>query len=310
MELAVDYKDLTRGSSKHRIVTIGNFDGVHLGHRAVLHHAREEAASHGLELAVLTFEPHPAELLKPDGPKLRLAEPERKALLLAECGADLILAQRFDDRFSKLSARTFASDVLVDALKASRVIVGANFRFGKGRQGGVATLTRLGEELGFEVRGKQLVRSENGEVSSSRIRKLIMNGDVALGRELLGRCHEVPGTVEPGKGQGRILGYPTLNLGNIKVLLPAPGIYAARCDTGNRLENAAVYIGDRPTMGYGFSVEAHLLDFDGDLYGKRVVISFVDRIRGDMKFPNPESLTHQMAQDVDRARQLLRAHRD
>lgn len=305
MELAVDYKELIERSTKHRIVTIGNFDGVHLGHQAVLQHARREAESKGLELAVLTFEPHPAEFLKPEGTKLRLSEPKRKAELLSESGADLILAQRFDEQFSKLSAEDFATDVLVRALKAKKVIVGANFRFGKGRQGGVATLTRLGEKLGFEVRGKQLIRSENDEVSSSRIRQLILKGEVALSGELLGRCYEIPGTVSPGKHHGKILGFPTLNLEDIHVLLPAPGIYAARCVIGNQEKEAAVYIGNRPTMGFGFSVEAHLIDFSGNLYGQRVVLKLVARIRGDKKFPNSTALKEQMTLDVERTREIL-----
>ncbi len=307
MKYVVDYQDLISvDTSVPRIVSIGNFDGVHVGHQAVLAHARQEATRLGMELAVLTFEPHPAELLKPEGPRLRLVEPERKADLLDTCGADLVLAQRFDEEFSRLDAESFSADVLVHALHAKLIIVGENFRFGRGRGGDVAALVRFGTELGFEVRGERLVRSDEADVSSSRIRQLLLAGDVANAHRLLGRFHEVPGTVVAGHGEGAGLGFPTINLGDVKVLVPGPGIYAAQCAVDETEIMAAAYIGDRPTMGHGFSIEAHLLDYSGDLYGRRVAVRFVERVRGDEKFESPEKLAEQVARDVDRIRQILR----
>ncbi|MCP4606702.1 MAG: bifunctional riboflavin kinase/FAD synthetase [Proteobacteria bacterium] len=307
MKYVFDYKELTTVSAKPRIVTIGNFDGVHLGHQAVLAKARKDADLLNMELAALTFEPHPADLLKPSGPQLRLVEPDRKAALLIDCGADLVLAQRFDKEFAHLTAEHFVTEVLVRSLGAKLIIIGENFRFGRGREGDVELLCQFGDKLGFEVRGEQLIRSDNADVSSSRIRQLLIKGDVAGVRRLLGRCHEVPGTVVSGRGQGIKLGFPTVNLGKIKVLVPSPGIYAAYCDIEGSTQMAAAYIGDRPTMGHGYSIEAHLLDYTGDLYDRRVVIRFVERVRDDKKFANLEALTEQMAKDVDRAREILEA---
>ena len=229
--------------------------------------------------------------------------------LLAECGSDVVLAQRFDDNFAHLTAERFAGDVLVRALGAKMVIVGENFRFGRGREGGLKTLCKLGEDLGFAVRSKTLVQSDNVEISSTRIRKLIMDGAVADANDLLGRRHELPGKVIHGEGKGREFGFPTINLGEVAVLVPGPGIYAAYCDIDDRVEKAAVYIGDRPTMGYGYTIEAFLIDFSGDLYGRRATLRFVERVRGDKKFDSLSSLTEQIAKDVERTRGILESDR-
>jgi riboflavin kinase/FMN adenylyltransferase len=305
MRYVIDYRELDASNAKPRIVTIGNFDGVHIGHQAVLAEARKDADESGMELAVLTFEPHPAEFLKPDGLRLRLVEPERKADLLAEHGADLILAQHFDEQFASLSPKRFASDVLVRALGAKLVIIGENFRFGRRREGDLESLSFLGEDMGFEVRGRKLVHSADTLVSSSKIRELVQAGDMTGAGRLLGRCHELPGTVVSGRGQGSELGFPTINLSDIFVLSPASGIYAAYCASGGEMRPAAVYIGDRPTLGFGYSVEAHLLDHAEDLYGRRVVLHFVQRVRGDRKFGDKKSLVNQMTKDVERVRDIL-----
>jgi riboflavin kinase/FMN adenylyltransferase len=309
MRCFIDYKELIALREKFRVVTIGNFDGVHLGHKAVLAQARTEADNLGLEVAVLTFEPHPVELLKPESPKLRLVEPDRKTALLAACGSDVVLAQRFDDNFADLSAEHFAGDVLIRALGAKMVIVGENFRFGRGREGGLAKLCKLGDKLGFSVRSKPLVRSGKDEISSTRIRNLIMEGDMITANQLLGRYHELPGKVIHGKGKGREFGYPTINLGDVSVLVPGPGIYAAYCKIDNREEKAAVYIGDRPTLGYGYTIEAFLIDYSGDLYGHHATLRFVERLREDKKFDGPSSLTKQIAKDVERSRRILGSSR-
>jgi riboflavin kinase/FMN adenylyltransferase len=307
MRSFIDYKELIALRENSRIVTIGNFDGVHRGHQAVLAHARNEADELNMELAVLTFEPHPVELLRPDIPRQRLMEPERKTALLDAQGADVVLAQKFEENFADLSAERFAADVLVRALAAKRVIVGDNFRFGRGREGGLEDLRRFGEALGFTVGGKELIRAGDREISSSRIRKQILEGEVVGARDLLGRCHELPGEVIKGEGAGRGLGYPTVNLGRVSVLVPGSGIYAAYCRVGERWEKAAVYIGDRPTMGFGYTIEAFLLDYTGDLYGERVVLRFVERVRGDKKFDSPSALVEQITKDVEQAREILRA---
>ncbi len=305
MERYFDYREIQQTSPTQRVVTIGNFDGVHLGHRAVLRRARKEADALGLDLAVLTFEPHPAELLKPAGPRLRLVEPGRKLALLEENGVDQVLAQRFDEQFAHIDPQQFATEVLSESLGAKLVIVGQNFRFGKARAGNIDTLCREGQRLGFTVRAEHLVRGAGQEISSSRIRGLLADGKVDSARDLLGRYHEVPGLVAPDRGKGTSLGFPTVNLTQIPVVIPKPGIYAARCRLADGDWPAAVYIGDRPTLGHGFAVEAHLLDFARDLYDSRVVLRFVDRIRGDQKFDSKESLVAQMTRDVEKIRRLL-----
>ncbi len=303
----IDYKELTASREQPRVVTIGNFDGVHRGHQAVMAEARKEANQLGTELAVLTFEPHPAELLQKESPRQRLVEPQRKVELLSEHGADLVLAQRFDERFSDLSAEQFAVDVLGKALNAKLVIVGKNFRFGHDRKGDVNTLSEFGNSIGFSVKSEQLLQFDKTEVSSTRIRQMLSNGDVSGARKLLGRYHTLPGTVKTGQGQGKELGFPTVNLGDIAVLAPGPGIYAAHCDIGDSVEKAAAYIGNRPTMGFGNTIEAFLLDYSGDLYGKRIILKFIERVRGDQKFDSVESLVGQIALDVEKARELIRA---
>lgn len=306
MRLLYDYRDLDQTAGPARAVTIGNFDGVHIGHRAVLEHAVEISRAQGLELAVLTFEPHPAELFRAGEVKLRLVEPERKVELLSECGVDLVLAQKFDERFAGLSAESFAGDVLVRALRAQLVIVGENFRFGRARAGDVAALRDLGGALGFEVRSEPLVGVAGDGVSSSRIRELLAAGDVAGAARLLGRLHEVAGKVVRGKGDaGNALGFPTVNLGDVRVLTPGKGIYAAHCDLDGQTLKCAAYIGDRPTLGHGATVEAHLMDFVGDLYDRRVRLRFVERLRGEQKFDGIDALREQVGSDIARARELL-----
>jgi riboflavin kinase / FMN adenylyltransferase len=301
------YTELKAGIAKPRVVTIGNFDGVHLGHQAVLAAARRLADDHDLELAVLTFEPHPAELLKPDSPRLRLASPERKIGLLGQYGVDLTLAQSFNEEFAALTAQDFTSVVLADALCAKQVLVGENFRFGRARVGDVTMLKQLGKDLGFSVSGEPLVQSGTAEISSSRVRRLLIEGNVAGARDLLGRCHEIPGIVRPDRGLGSDLGFPTINLNEIEVLVPAPGIYAGRCDIGGEKVLAAIYLGNRPTVNAGYSVEAHLLDFKGDLYDRPVCLELVDRVRGDRKLDGIEALTAQITKDIVKIRKLLEA---
>ncbi len=309
MKRFVHYSEVGSFIPKPRVVTIGNFDGVHRGHRAVLQAAKQEANRRFLELAVLTFEPHPAEILIPDAPKLRLVETDRKAELLAECGVDLVLFQKFDETFAAVSAQRFAKEVLCDAMMSKLVFVGENFRFGHNREAGVDTLGRLGKAFGFEVVGESLIQSGAAEVSSSRIRRALAEGDVHTAGDLLGRPHEIPGTVKEDRSMGAKMGFPTINLDEISVVIPKPGIYAAECLHKDATFPAAAYIGDRPTLGTGFAVEAHLLDFSGDLYGERVSLKFIERIRDDQKFDDTAVLVRQIEQDIARIRDILECRR-
>lgn len=273
----------------------------------MLDFARDRAGGGGLELAVLTFEPHPALILRRDVPSLRLTSPKRKVELLADCGVKTVLAQRFDRAFAALEPDAFAREVLSTSLEARQVVVGTNFRFGAARSGDVSLLTGLGRKLGFEVVAMEMVEADGVGVSSSRIRELLGAGDVGEAGRLLGRPHEVTGEVIHGKGEGARLGFPTVNLGEISVMVPGPGIYAAFAQVEGAVHGAAVYTGDRPTLGHGPTCEAHLLDFTGDLYGDSITLRLVERLRGEIRFDTVEELRAQMARDVETTRRILEA---
>jgi riboflavin kinase/FMN adenylyltransferase len=294
------------------VVSIGNFDGVHLGHQTIVSHARKEAILQGRALSVLTFEPHPAEVLAPNSKRMRLSTPKRKAELLDSLGVDLLLAQRVDAELLTLSADDFCFQVLAQALSARAIVVGENFRFGRGRRGDIATLTRCGHNFGFEVFVSPLVHIGGEVVSSTRLRKLLMAGEVREARELLGRPHELSSPVIRGHGKGRTLGFPTINMAPRDVLIPGKGIYAGLCRLSEEESPlpAAVYIGSRPTLGHGDTVEAHLLDAAGDFYGREATLQLIERLRGDERFPSEAHLRDQMAKDIECARRILEGYHE
>jgi riboflavin kinase/FMN adenylyltransferase len=293
------------------VVTIGAYDGVHLGHRALIGRVRSMAAILGCASAVVTFDRHPATVVRPESAPRLLNDLDQKLELLAETGVDYVLVVRFDEARSKESAEDFVHEVLVGCLAARAVVVGHDFHFGHGRGGNVPMLQAMGAELGFDVLGISLVGDGAEEpISSTRIRRLLMEGDVAGAAALLGRPHEARGVVERGDARGRELGFPTANVAVPSELqLPADGIYAgwyARPD-GSRLP-AAISLGRRPTFYEDAPVsllEAHLLDFSGDLYGERARVQFVARLRGEVRFDRVEDLIAQMHADVAATRTAL-----
>ena len=295
-------------------VTIGAYDGVHLGHRHVIGLLRDRAAARGLETVVVTFDRHPATVVRPaSAPKL-LTDLEQKLELLASTGVDRTVVVAFDEARADESAEDFVTEVLVGALEARLVVVGRDFHFGHGRKGNVTLLTEMGAVEGFETAGIELEDDAGGEpVSSTRIRLLLAAGDVRAAAGLLGRCHEVRGPVARGDGRGgSALGMPTANVAvPPEILLPAEGIYAGRCrlPDGRRF-GAAVSLGRRPTFyaeGAPPLLEAHLIGFEGDLYGAEVRLEFVDRLREERRFESVGELVAQMRADVEQADALLRA---
>jgi len=299
------------------VVTIGAYDGVHLGHRAVIDEVRKLAADRGAASALVTFDQHPARLVRPETAPLLLTDPEQKLELLEATGLDLVLVVRFDEERAQESPEDFVHEVLVDCLGATAIVVGEDFHFGHQRRGNVALLRRMGAELGFEVDGVGLLGPDGREadvadqVSSTAIRRALAAGDVERAAVLLGRCHEVRGVVTHGDGRGGPeLGFPTANVAvPDDVLLPADGIYAGWYDRpdGSR-HPAAISLGRRPTFyetAHASLLEAHLLDFDGDLYDERAHVSFVTRLRGEVRFDSVEALVEQMGRDCDDARQVL-----
>ena len=297
------------------VVTIGAYDGVHLGHQAVLRLVRELADARGLEAALVTFDRHPAEVVRPESaPRLLTTLEQRLELLDATGDLDLCWVLTFDEARSKEAAEDFVREVLVDGIGARLVVVGADFHFGHRRGGNVPLLERMGAELGFEVLGLGLVAVE-GEASgapysSTRIRELLAKGDVAEAARLLGRPHEVRGVVERGDQRGaEHLGMPTANLTvPERICLPADGVYAGTFVAEDGVERpAAISVGTRPTFyeDGDVLVEAYVLDFDGDLYGQQVKVRFREWVRGQERFDSTEALIEQMNADVEATRRIL-----
>jgi riboflavin kinase/FMN adenylyltransferase len=289
-------------------VTIGNFDGVHRGHQALVAAAVGRARGERGTAVVLTFDPHPARVLAPQRELAALTTPAQKAEILGALGVDVVAVLPFTAEQARRSPADFAREVLAGAIGARHVVVGRSFRFGHRQEGDAATLARLGEGLGFAVEALPAVLDGGRPVSSSRIRDALAAGDVARAAGLLGRPYFVDATVVEGDRRGRTIGFPTANLEPEGGILPARGVYAGRCrlpDGGAR--TAVVNVGQRPTFGGGsVRIEAHLLDFDGDLYGRHLRLSFTFRLRDERRFEGAAALVAQIREDAARARDLVR----
>jgi riboflavin kinase/FMN adenylyltransferase len=291
-------------------VTVGNFDGVHRGHQSLVAEAVRQARARSGTAVALTFDPHPSRVLSPDKAPSTLMTLEQRAEVLAALGVDRLAVLPFTFELSRESAADFARTVLRDALGARVVVVGESFRFGRGREGDLALLARLGQSLGFDVQGTKPVFHEGAPISSTRIREALSGGAVARAREMLGRSYFVDGAVVRGLGRGKTIGLPTANLEVVNETLPARGVYACWCrvlgDGEGARRPAVVNIGHRPTFGSGaLSVEAHLLDFQGEIYGRTVRAEFYERLREERTFAGPEALLRQVGDDVARARRML-----
>ena len=300
----------------HGVVAIGNFDGVHRGHRALLAAARERAMALGAPLGVITFEPHPREVLTPDRAPPRLTPFRLKARLLAELGVDHLFALAFTRHLLEKTPEQFVHDVLAGGLGIRHAVVGFDFRFGNRRAGDVDRLAALGEEYGFGVTRLEPVAWRGEVCSSSRIRDAIAAGEMALAHDLLGQPFAVEGRVVAGDRRGRELGYPTANLCPPRrgALWPPAGIYAVRAgwQGGGRAHwhDAVASLGFRPTFGgRDLRLEVHLFDREIDLYGRRLCCGFVERLRGEETFATVEALKVQMDRDSAAARAALAAAR-
>jgi riboflavin kinase/FMN adenylyltransferase len=295
------------------VVTVGEYDGVHRGHRTIVSEMHRLAAERGCATAVVTFDRHPATIVRPESAPLLLCDLDHKLELLAETGVDYTLVVEFTPEQAEVPAEVFARQVLVDCLQARAVVVGADFHFGKGRRGNVETLGVVGDEFGYEVLGLPLVKHLTGEgevISSTSIRAALSDGDVEKAHRLLGRPFEVRGVVTPGDRRGRTIGFPTANIPTTSDLqVPADGVYAAWYIREDGKEYpAAVNIGKRPTFYDDVDkslIEAHLIGFRGDLYGESAKIRFVRRLRGERKFEGIEPLKEQLVKDVADASKCL-----
>ena len=289
------------------LVAIGNFDGVHIGHQAVLSGAVKEAATRGLAPLVLTFHPHPSVVLG-RGARPMLTSIERKVELIARVGDALaVVIEPFTKELAAHTPRQFVEDLLARQLGAKLVIVGQNFRFGNRRAGDLDTLRELGGELGFEARAEPLVGDDAGAFSSTRVRDALARGDLSTVERLLGRPHSLCGVVIVGDRRGRALGFPTANLGDVPEALPPHGVYVCavdRVDAGgaSRLAGGVANIGVRPTVAAGAAIEVHLFDFEGDLYGERLRMHLLRRLRAEKKFSGLDELKTQIERDCAEAR--------
>lgn len=296
------------------LVAIGNFDGVHRGHQAVVSQAVKLAQASSLSPLVLTFDPHPSQVLG-RGALPALTTLERKVELLRRQSADLsVVVEPFTLPLAQMEPLEFARSLLVGGLSAKMVIVGENFRFGRGRRGDFAELSRLGEELGFRAQAAELERDAQGPISSTRVRSALERGALGEVEELLGRPHSLTGLVIPGQGRGRSIGVPTANLGELSEALPPHGVYAVLADRKTddgfeALAGGVANFGVRPTLGAGPSFEAHLFDLDQDLYGQELRVHLLSRLREERKFSGVDELRAQIGRDMDAARALTAARK-
>jgi riboflavin kinase / FMN adenylyltransferase len=289
-------------------LTIGSFDGVHLGHREIIRRLTVGARSEGVPAVVLTFFPHPAVVLgKRNGP-FYLSTPEEKAVILGGLGVDYVITHPFNPEIASMTAREFIAR-LDTHLSMQRLIVGHDFALGRGRQGDVPTLTQLGDEFGYYLEAIPPLIRDQKAVSSSRIREFLVEGNVSQANLLLGRPYKISGVVKPGDGRGRTVGIPTANLAVWEnLIIPATGVYVCRAEVAGKIFDSVTNIGVRPTFKTeqtSASIEAHLLDFDGDLYDTTIGLTFIQRLRGEKRFSGVKELVQQIHRDIDQARRIL-----
>jgi riboflavin kinase / FMN adenylyltransferase len=299
-----------------RAIIIGNFDGVHLGHQSIVRGALARAAAMNMELFVLTFDPHPSVVLGRASPQTLTLLPRKRALLEA-LGVAHVHVEPFTAAFAALSPEAFVKSLLVDVLHTGLVLVGSDFRFGKSRAGTTPMLRAFGSEHGFEVHALELIEEGGSIVSSTRIRRAIADSDVALAAHLLGRDHSLSGVVEHGAERGRTLGFPTANLGTPREALPGAGVYAVQVDLlehgheqPRSLGPGVMNLGLRPTVNQNANaqstVEVHLFESPGDIYGQTLRVHLVSKIREERKFDSLDALKTQIKQDAETAKQLTR----
>ncbi len=292
-------------------VALGNFDGVHRGHKAVIAEAGRIARADGIPHGVITFEPHPRRFFRPDEPPFRLSTLRTKSHWIAATGADMLFVLPFDRNLADKGPEAFAKTVLCDGLGVRHVVIGHNFRFGQGRSGTPELLSELGQREGFEVTRMAAVQGEGGaDISSTRIRECLRQGDPAAAARLLGQWWELEGRVLHGQKRGRTIGFPTANVDMGEQLIPALGVYAVRAavDDGStpRWYDGVANLGRRPTVdGLRLSFEVHLFDFADDLYGKHLRVQMIGFIRPERKFEGLDALKAQIADDAGVARKML-----
>ena len=292
------------------VLSIGNFDGIHLGHASLLARTRAMADRLGGPAIVCVFDPHPIAILRPDALPKRLTTIEERARRLDRLGIDFLVVCQTSTRLLNYTAENFFQTLVVDNLRCRGMVEGENFCFGKDRGGDVALLRRVCGEHRIEFETATMQASDGEIISSTRLREHLQSGDVRAASEMMAMPHRVSGTVVHGDARGRTIGFPTANLRQSDVILPAPGVYAAIASVSENSYHAAVNVGASPTFqsGQEGQLEVHLLDFDGDLYGTSLSVDFVDRVRDIARFDSAEALKNQLKIDIQTTRKLLKHH--
>lgn len=305
MEIIRDLSDIK--ALKNPVATIGNFDGVHMGHRQIFRKLKQAAADLDGVSVVITFAPHPLKVL-PSGKNLRLISTyEEKELLLEASGIDYLVVIPFTERFAALNAKEFVSEILVGSIGIKKLIVGYDYAFGRNREGNIGLLRQLGKEYGFAVETLEPIWDGKTIFSSTNIRKMIEEGNVRDVVAPLGRHFSIGGKVVHGHHRGKLLGFPTANLRTEKELIPKNGVYAVKVKIDQEMYNGACNIGPNPTFGdEAIAIEVFLFDFTDDLYEKELRLFFIERIRDEMKFPGAAALQKAIGADVAQCREILR----
>ena len=307
MNIIHDFDDIS--SDTDSVVTIGTFDGLHIGHRRIIDKLKESAKKNNCRSVVITFNPHPRTIFKVYPPVSLLSTFDEKTNLFRQTGIDALWVINFTKEFAALSSETFVKEYLINKLNVKEIIIGHDHRFGKDRDGDEKKLKSIGLEYGFTVVPVEAITVEGKIVSSSKIREALNNGDIRLANLFLGRKYTLGGTVIDGEKRGRTLGFPTANIGNIEAnkLIPEIGIYAVNVLLEGRKLKGVINIGKRPTFKNDDSIlpEVHILDFDEDIYGKKIEVEFVERLRGEKKFSSKEELIEQIKADKEKSREIL-----
>ncbi|MBW1896369.1 MAG: bifunctional riboflavin kinase/FAD synthetase [Deltaproteobacteria bacterium] len=306
MQVITDLKEIS-GPLKNAVLTIGNFDGVHLGHQALFHQVIEKANSFDGDSVVITFEPHPIRVINSNKHFPLITLYQQKVELIEKTGVDVLICIPFTREFASMPARTFVKEILYDFIGMKAIVVGDDYSFGKNREGNVALLKEMGETLGFDVIVSGWIQLAQGRISSTKIRNLVREGGVEEAKKLLGRYYQVRGAVVRGRDRGgKLLGFPTANLTLYDELCPKTGVYAVTVEHDDRTYKGVANIGYSPTFKEGqFGVEVHIFDFDRSIYDQPIRLNFVHRLRDEKKFEGPEALAVQIKRDVAEAKEVL-----
>ena len=305
-----DHLDKIHEPFKSAVITIGNFDGVHIGHQALFHEVIETAETVGGTSIAMTFEPHPIRVLKQNGQPPLITLYEQKAELIERTGIDVLICVPFTRAFASLSADQFIRELLVKKIGMKAIVVGEDYSFGKNREGNIDLLKSYGPDYGFEVILAGWIKMSKGftdRISSTRIRELVTHGDMAEAEKMLGRHYQIRGRVVTGRDRGgRLLGIPTANINLHDELCPKTGIYAVSVECRGNHHNGVANIGYSPTFeDHEFTVEVHILDFNDNIYGEKIRVNFIKRLRDEIKFSNISALIDQIKKDIAAAREFF-----